>query len=218
MTARKPRDQLLKHPRYEPYTGPKVNVRGAAAAPEAMARQIAKTKKMYAGMSEIPTAEIAERWNPNKPLTVKQRAFAKFWAQGESIGNAMHKAGFAPGSNALGWKLARIPQVLALYEEEKRLYEEASQMTRKRVMDGLLEAIDHAKLINEPGSMVSGWKVVAQMCGYLEPVKRRVELNVTGNITYQDMNKLSDVELLKMIEMKATQQLEAIEMVEETDE
>ena len=48
----------------------------------------------------------------------------------------------------------RHPNILRLYNEEKRKYEEASQMTRKKVMDGLLEGIEMAKLIAEPATVI----------------------------------------------------------------
>jgi hypothetical protein len=92
-----------------------------------------------------------------------------------------------------------MPNVQALYREEKRLYEEASQMTRKKVMDGLLEGIEMAKLMAEPASVINGWKTVGQMCGYFEPVKKKLEITVKGQIAMQKMELLSDEDLIKML-------------------
>lgn len=155
-------------------------------------------RSKYKSASNIPTAEIADSVDPNKPLTEKAKLFVKFWAQGESIPSASARAGYGDGAT-YAYKLARFPQAVALYNEEKRLYEEASQMTRKKVMDGLLEGIEMAKLMAEPASVINGWKTVGQMCGYFEPVKKKVEITVKGQIAMQKMELLSDEQLLAML-------------------
>lgn len=149
----------------------------------------------------IDTGSIAgaESISPDKPLTEKQRAFVKFWAQGESIISASERAGYSDGA-ALAYRLVRMPNILRVYNHEKALYEEASQMTRKKVMDGLLEAVDMAKMLAEPATMVAGWKVVAQMCGYMAPVEKKLTINTTGSALMQRMAQMSDAELLKQIE------------------
>ena len=99
--------------------------------------------------------------------------------------------------------MAKMPNILALYNEEKRLYEEASQMTRKRVMDMLVDAYDMAKLMSEPASMVSAAREVGKMCGYYEPAKTQVNVTVNGQVSIDRMSRLSDDELLKIIEQGA---------------
>lgn len=148
----------------------------------------------------LNTADHAtcELVDPDKPLTDMQRAFVKFWAQGESIPSASARAGYND-SAAYAYRLVKMPNVLKLYHEEKRLYEEASQMTRKKVMDGLLEGIEMAKLMAEPASVINGWKTVGQMCGYFEPVKKKVEITVKGQIAMQKMELLTDEQLLAML-------------------
>ena len=44
-------------------------------------------------------------------------------------------------------------------------------MTRKKVMDMLLESYDMAKLMAEPASMVSAAREIEKMCGYYAPVE-----------------------------------------------
>lgn len=161
--------------------------RRAPAIEEARARGI--NTSTYAG---------AELIDENKPLTQMQKDFVKAWASGESILSASQRAGYAD-AGTYAYRMVRMPNILALYNAEKRAYEEASGMTRKKVMDGLLEAVDMAKLAGEPASMVAGWKTIGQMCGYFEPVKHRVEVSVNGSITLDRMNRLSDAELLRLI-------------------
>lgn len=147
------------------------------------------------------TYEGAEQVSPNKPLTEKQKLFVKYWAEGMAIQPAAAKAGYSAPS--MVYRLVRMPNVLKLYNEEKRLYEEASQMSRKKVMDGLLEAIEMARTMAEPATMVSGWREIGKMCGYYEPIQKRVEVSISGNIIHERLNRLSDAQLLKLIQKGA---------------
>lgn len=136
--------------------------------------------------------------SPDKPLTDQQRIFVRYWAQGESILSASTKAGYAD-HGTYAYRMVKMPNILRLYNEEKQRYEEASQMTRKRVMDGLLEGVEIAKLMAEPASMISGWREIGKMCGYYEPTRHKIDVNVSGNIVLDRMNRLTDSELLKLI-------------------
>ena len=142
----------------------------------------------------------------DKPLTTQQRLFVQHWAKGETIPNAMARAGYND-QPSYGYRMAKMPNILALYNEEKAKYEEAAQMTRQRVMDGLLEAVEMAKLMAEPATMVSGWREIGKMCGYFEPKKVDINVNVTGNVIHQRLNQLSDAELLKIIQEQGAEPL-----------
>lgn len=171
-------------------------------------RGIAAARSRGTDTSNLSAAEMAQVISPDKPLTDKQKLFVKFWAEGESIMSASTRAGYADGGT-IAYRMVKMPNILALKSRYEAKYEADAQMTRKKVMDGLLEAIDMAKLLADPTAMISGWREVAKMCGYMEPVKHRVDVNVTGNITMDRINRLSDAELLKMIEQGAPVALSA---------
>lgn len=149
------------------------------------------------------TKHTAELIDPDKPLSDKQKLFVKLWAQGESIVTATERAGFQ-NSPTYGYRLVRQPNVLALYHEEKAKYEASVQMTRKKVMDGLLEGVEMAKMAGEPASVIAGWREIGKMCGYYEPVTKKLDITVSGNVVLDRMNRLSDAELLKLIEGEIT--------------
>lgn len=142
--------------------------------------------------------EDAARIDPDKPLTEMQKTFVKLWAQGESIATASHRAGYADGS-VYAYRMIRMPNILALYNQEKRAYEESVGMTRKKVMEGLLEGVEMAKLAGEPASMIAGWREIGKMCGYYEPVRKTIDINVSGTLVHDRLNRLSNAELLKII-------------------
>lgn len=146
------------------------------------------------------TMAAAASVSPDKPLTEQQKQFVRAWAQGDSIPNALARAGYSVKDNSLGYRMAKMPNVLAYYNKEKAAYEEAAQMTRKKVMDMLLESYDMAKLSAEPATMVSAAREIGKMCGYYEPKKVDINVTVQGAVAMGRMNALSDADLLRIIE------------------
>lgn len=155
----------------------------------AVARSAAKSTASAASAAEIDV---------DKPLTDKQKAFVQSWAKGNSIGRACLDAGFAEDS--IGYRLVRQPNVLALKAQYAAKYEAAAEMDRKQVMEGFKEAIEMAKLMAEPASMIAGWREIGKMCGYYAPVETRVKVDVTGNVTMGKLTQMTDAELLELIE------------------
>lgn len=179
------RKRLDTHPKARPKAG----------------REAAREPSRVRTYTNTSTNEGAAQVSPSKPLTEKQKLFVKYWAEGMAIQPAAAKAGY--NSPSMVYRLVRMPNVLKLYNEEKRLYEEASQMSRKKVMDGLLEAIEMARTMAEPSTMVSGWREIGKMCGYYEPIQKRVEVSINGNIIHERLNRLSDAQLLNLIQKGA---------------
>ena len=162
-----------------------------------------------------PQYALAEQISPDKPLTERQKAFAKYWAAGENPTSAAVHAGFSEnGANSVAYKMVRQPNVLRAYEREKRLYEEACQMTRKKVMDMLVESYDMAKLMAEPASMVSAAREIGMMCGYYEPVQKKIDITVNGKQLAKRLDSMSDEELAGMI----AQGVAAIEQLDHDEE
>ncbi len=138
---------------------------------------------------------LAANSSPTKPLTEQQRAYAKHRGQGESIHSAAALAGYA--GKPAAYQAEQMPAVKALIAKEQAAYEQASQMTRKRVMDGFLDSIEMAKLMAEPATMVSGWREIAKMCGYFAPVEKKITLDVDGGRAR--MERMSDAELEALV-------------------
>jgi phage terminase small subunit len=141
----------------------------------------------------------------DKPLTQLQKAFVKLWASGETILSASIKAGYADGGT-YAYRMVRMPNILKLYNEEKLAYEAAANMSRKKVMDMLVEAYDAAKILEEPASMVSAAREIGKMCGYYEPVTIKHQVTHDGKIVTERLNTMDDDQLLEFI----AQQMAAI--------
>lgn len=143
-----------------------------------------------------------EKSDPKKPLTPQQIAFAKGWAQGETISGAATRAGYA--NPDYGFVVKKMPKVIAQYNIEKAKFEADNQMSRRKVMDGLIDGIETAKLLGEPASIINGWKTIGQMCGYFEPVKKTIDINVSGTVNMKKLESMSDADLLKLIKGEVT--------------
>ena len=137
----------------------------------------------------------------DKPLTTQQKAFVKSLAEGDTIANSALRAGYS--HHVQGYELIKIPAVAHALKIAQAKYEEAAQMTRKKVMDMHLEAFEMAKLMAEPATMVSAAREVGKMCGYYAPVEHKIKVDITGNIILDRMNSMRDAELLKVISQGA---------------
>ena len=139
--------------------------------------------------------------SPTKPLTDLQRKFVKFWAEGDTQANAMIRAGYEGDiARVRGAQVAAYPHVRAEYDRQKAEYEASVQMTKKRVMEMHMEAFDMAKLMSEPATMVSAAREIGKLCGYYEPKKIDITMNVNGSVRLDQMNKMTDAPLLEIIE------------------
>ena len=178
--------------------------RGADATEESKAARVAALRASAPNTGNVTgTAEA----NPDRPLTTRMKEFVKLWAQGETILSAAIRAGYNDGGT-YAYRLAKDPAILKIYHREKEAYAAAVGMTRQKVMEGLLEAVEMAKIQADPTAMIAGWREVGKMCGYYEPVKKQIDVNITGNVVMQRLNKLSDAELLKLIETETANALE----------
>jgi len=144
------------------------------------------------------SAALAELVDVNKPLTDMQKLFVKHWAEGDSITSASLRAGYSDNAT-FAYRMVRMPNILALKAEHEAKYQEAAQMTRKKVMDMHMEAFEMAKLMSEPATMVSAAREVGKMCGYYAPVEVRMKVGADGSAVVDRLNNLSDAELLKII-------------------
>ena len=178
--------------------------RGTNATEETKAARVAALRASAPNTSGY--AGVAEA-NPDRPLTSRMKEFVKLWAQGETILSAALRAGYNDGGT-YAYRLAKDPAILKIYHREKEAYAAAVGMTRQKVMEGLLEAVEMAKIQADPTAMIAGWREVGKMCGYYEPVKKQIDVNITGNVVMQRLNKLSDAELLKLIETETANALE----------
>lgn len=151
-----------------------------------------RPKKEYT----IQNGEKKKNYRTLADCTPKQQAFLKYYGNGESVYAAAVRAGYS-GTGAEAYELMKVPSFAALAQAQRQANADAIQMTRERVMNGLVEAAEMAKLMAEPSSMVAAWREIGKMSGFYAPVETRIK--VEGNITLDKMNRLTDAELLEIV-------------------
>jgi len=86
-------------------------------------------------------------------------------------------------------------------------------------MVGFLEAVEMAKIQAVPSDMIAGWREIAKMCGYYAPEVKKIEINVTTRRVIDQMETLSDDDLLQMVaESTKLIEGEAMNVLEVLDE
>lgn len=134
------------------------------------------------------------------PLTEMQRAFVKYLVHDKlPQGAAARMAGFAQPDTA-ATTMVRNPKIQNAIAEERAAYAQASGVTKKRVIDGFLEAVDLGRIKGDPIAMIAGWREVGKMCGHYEPTRTKVEISVNGQVMIQRLQNMSDEELLALTE------------------
>jgi phage terminase small subunit len=140
--------------------------------------------------------------SPLHYLSEQQAIFVAAIVKGDQPGLAARKAGYkSPEVN--GHTVLKSAKVQAAIKYSYAKYAAAAQMTRKKVMDGLLEAINIAKIQADPGVMVAGWREIGKMCGFYAPEVRKIDISVTTRRVVDQLEVLSDEELLKIVDESA---------------
>lgn len=175
-------------------------------------KRFAKLRKTAVNANNVRTQAVK---SPERHLTEMQQMFVRHWAAGESILSASSRAGYSD-SGTYCYRLAKDPLIQEIYNREKKLYAESCQMTRKKVMDGFIAAAEMAQLQADPTAMTGAWREIGKMCGFYEPKKIDVNVNVNGTIT-QKVERLSDDMLLKLIKGEAGAEVFDQDMAEVPD-
>lgn len=127
-----------------------------------------------------------------------ESAFAYNMACGMIQTVAARAAGYAvPASTAL--VLMKKPAVIERIIAEQAKWEKSADMTRKKVIDGLQDAIEIARLQADAQAMVAGWREIARICGYYAPEQKKINITVSGAVQLSQIEDMSDEELAKVI-------------------
>lgn len=157
--------------------------------------------KSLARLKTIPkSARKPGNQDPNGPLSEMQSAFVKHLVHDQLTQTAAARMAGFKNPNVAATNLVRNPKIIKAIAEARAEYALASGMTKQKVIDGFLEAVDLARIKGEPMAMVAGWREVGKMCGFYEPQKSEIKLSVHGAVLVERMSAMSDDELLRILE------------------
>jgi phage terminase small subunit len=116
---------------------------------------------------------------------------------GMSDAQAYARAGYSPRNKNGATEMRKNPWVQEQLQAMTDKLVSRARMTRTKVEDIVLEAIDIARMKAEPGDMIRGASELNKMNGYYAPEEKRI--SVDGHIEVQQMEAMSDTELLEML-------------------
>lgn len=160
-----------------------------------------RMKKGVSGIAPLP-GNVAHFREPNgdRALSVEERLFVNYIVR-ENMApiTAARMAGYANPDGTLAMIMKR-PEILNAISAGRKEFELTTKMTRQKVLDGFLDAINIARTAGEAAPMVSGWREIAKMCGYFEPVRHQLNVTHQGEVIIQKLQSMPDEELLKLAE------------------
>lgn len=138
------------------------------------------------------------------PLTGRQQRFVELYSIDRCGTQAAIAAGYTdrPAAAAVtASRLLRKPNVqAALLAQEARIAADL-EVTRQRVLDGLLEAVELARERADPAAMISAWREIGRLCGYYAPAQVQVGVQF-GDAEAAELRRLeamSDEELAGIV-------------------
>lgn len=130
-------------------------------------------------------------------VTPKQEAYAEARATGVQLLASMSAAGFTPNPGDAA-RLEKMPPVRDLINAKKRENAYMLGLTRDKVLEGMMEAVNQAKILADPLTQIAGWREIAKVCGFYAPEVKRVELGEGAKTYLARLEQMSDEELLKI--------------------
>lgn len=103
----------------------------------------------------------------------------------------------------VGTKVIRRESVYPIVLAEQHRNAAVAQMTREKVMNGFLEAIEMARIQADPKVMINGWTEIGRMCGYYAPELKRIDISLSAKRMVDKFETMSDEELLQYAEKQA---------------
>jgi hypothetical protein len=67
--------------------------------------------------------------------------------------------------------------------------------------------------MSEPATMIAGWREIGKICGHYEPKKISVDLSINGQLVLDRMDKLSDRELIDIIQKARTEGIDQSDLL-----
>ena len=136
-------------------------------------------------------------------LTGMQAVVVEKTLEGKDPVAALTAAGYAQPRTSTDavFKSNAVQQALAEARDE---LSSAAQIKRADVLDGIMEAINMARLAADPATMIKGWTEVGKILGHYTPEVKRVEVTMNQKRLQSKYEAMTDEELLRIIDGEAT--------------
>lgn len=174
-------------------------------------------QKAAQGESTRPQSVLAQLTHPefDVNLNEKQGKYVEARAAGKNPRQAAIAAG-APMRVATQFanRWETQGKVSKALTSQRRLNALFLGLTREDVLTGLMDAVEHAKLLSDPGNEIAGWREIAKICGFYAPEIKKIQLSAGAKTYLQQMESMSDEDLLKL----AMEDVIDVDFIEKPDE
>ncbi len=132
-------------------------------------------------------------------LTGQQQSFVDWVTSGLSPTAAARKAGYKSPSTS-SRQLLEKPEVVEHIEYHQAQHLNEMAMTREKIQEGLIRAIQIAEEVQDPGSMIRGWAEIAKLTGLNAPEKKEIDLKLDseGHIAVKQLEQMPTTQLLEL--------------------
>ena len=96
-------------------------------------------------------------------------------------------------------ELLTVPDIAAAVRAGEAQIAREAEISRRKVLEGLQEAIELARAKADAGAMIAGWREIAKLCGYYAPERHELRLSAGAAALQYELEHLSDAELVKLI-------------------
>ena len=135
-----------------------------------------------------------------KPLTPRQEQFVENYILCGNATEAARRAGYGErGAGVTATRLLKNANVLAAIDVLRAANAERFALSREMVIEQILAAIAVAKEQSNPLVVISGWREIAKMCGFYQPVKHQVDIPRTQSDMLRRFEAMSDEELIAIV-------------------
>jgi hypothetical protein len=129
---------------------------------------------------------------------VKVQLFIENAGMGKSPQTAARAAGYSnPGRE--GRALMKLPEVVSEIRKIQVENRKNSAMSRKDVMENLIDAFALARTLSDPQAMIRAMSEVNRMSGYYAPEKKIIELQEGAKRLEAEVEGFTKQELLEML-------------------
>ena len=135
-------------------------------------------------------------------LPPKQERFAKAYAQHHNASLACREAGYSAHGRSASVAGARLLANVCVLERIQALEATSAHemgVTRQQFLGELQKAAALAKENREPMAMIAAWREIGKACGFYQPDRVRVSLDLAVQGELARMERMTDGELMAII-------------------
>ena len=95
-------------------------------------------------------------------------------------------------------KYLKKPAVQNYMQQMHNAHNDLIAVTKPRVVEMLLDAVEEAKLLADPGVQIKGLREIGLMMGFYAPEERKLTITKEAEITKQRLSGMSDADLMEL--------------------